>query len=425
MKHYGKSVPIYLIAAVFLNLFAIGRAHANPPVYALEHLTATAVSASEIDLSWSAIAENPATTGYKVERETPIGGGFTTINANTNSAGASYVDTNLSPSVTYRYRITAINSDGYGSPSGDPYGLPSATTLAAAAYVPPPDTPTGLTLTPTSGSQLTISWTAPSQAVTVYKIDRSVGGGFGPFVSSTTGTSYADVNLSPGGTYGYRVYAINNSGMSDATQAVYATMPLPPSGPGNVKAAGGDGQVTVSWSPSYASIGGVDSYIVTGPNNISVSLPTSSLSTTIAGLTNGTIYSFYVSAQNVAGQGPAVQANSVTPTTSTPQAAPPPVPTPPPPTPTTPPPAGGSPSPTPPSSSTGFYFTFLLQQGMRGVAVMALQNHLTKSGVYSGPITGYFGVLTKAGVIAYQKAHSISPIGIVGPLTRAYLNANL
>ncbi|KKW31881.1 MAG: NLP/P60 protein, partial [Candidatus Kaiserbacteria bacterium GW2011_GWC2_52_8b] len=37
--------------------------------------------------------------------------------------------------------------------------------------------------------------------------------------------------------------------------------------------------------------------------------------------------------------------------------------------------------------------------------------------------TGYFGVLTRAAVQAYQKAHGITPqSGYVGPLTRAALN---
>jgi peptidoglycan hydrolase-like protein with peptidoglycan-binding domain len=77
------------------------------------------------------------------------------------------------------------------------------------------------------------------------------------------------------------------------------------------------------------------------------------------------------------------------------------------------------------SSLPAFYFSFALQQGSRGQAVTALQNRLTGAGFYSGPITGYFGLLTKAGVEAYQRAHHVSAIGVVGPLTRAYLNANL
>jgi N-acetylmuramoyl-L-alanine amidase len=61
---------------------------------------------------------------------------------------------------------------------------------------------------------------------------------------------------------------------------------------------------------------------------------------------------------------------------------------------------------------------------MTGNAVTELQKRLTNEGVYSGPITGYFGPLTSAGVKAYQQKYGISQVGTVGPLTRAKLNAS-
>ncbi len=59
---------------------------------------------------------------------------------------------------------------------------------------------------------------------------------------------------------------------------------------------------------------------------------------------------------------------------------------------------------------------------MQGSDVAELQKRLTDEGVYSGPITGYFGPLTQAGVKEYQIKNGISAIGVVGPLTRAKLN---
>jgi peptidoglycan hydrolase-like protein with peptidoglycan-binding domain len=45
------------------------------------------------------------------------------------------------------------------------------------------------------------------------------------------------------------------------------------------------------------------------------------------------------------------------------------------------------------------------------------------AGLYSGPVTGYFGPLTKAAVVKFQGLHGIKPqSGFVGPLTRAVLN---
>lgn len=60
---------------------------------------------------------------------------------------------------------------------------------------------------------------------------------------------------------------------------------------------------------------------------------------------------------------------------------------------------------------------------MSGDVVTQLQNRLTAEGVYSGPITGYFGQFTLTAVKAYQKKEGIVPVsGLVGPLTRAQLN---
>ena len=71
-----------------------------------------------------------------------------------------------------------------------------------------------------------------------------------------------------------------------------------------------------------------------------------------------------------------------------------------------------------------FNFVSDLKLGMKGDAVTELQKRLTDEGVYSGPITGYFGPLTSTGVKAYQEKYGISKVGIVGPLTRAQLNAS-
>ncbi len=69
-----------------------------------------------------------------------------------------------------------------------------------------------------------------------------------------------------------------------------------------------------------------------------------------------------------------------------------------------------------------FRFTNMLHVGSRGDDVTELQKRLTEEGVYSGPITGYFGSLTFAAVKAYQAKNGIQAIGIVGPKTLASLN---
>lgn len=70
-----------------------------------------------------------------------------------------------------------------------------------------------------------------------------------------------------------------------------------------------------------------------------------------------------------------------------------------------------------------YTFTTYLGVGSKGAAVTALQNLLTSLGDYSGPVTGYFGPLTAAGVKNFQKANGIAQVGFVGPQTRGALNA--
>ena len=79
------------------------------------------------------------------------------------------------------------------------------------------------------------------------------------------------------------------------------------------------------------------------------------------------------------------------------------------------------------SNSSSSYFNRYLYQGMtaQGVAdpdVTALQKLLAAKGLYSGPITGYFGPLTKVAVQTYQKKNGLKQLGVVGPSTRVLLN---
>ena len=82
------------------------------------------------------------------------------------------------------------------------------------------------------------------------------------------------------------------------------------------------------------------------------------------------------------------------------------------------------------SGSISLTFSKALRVGMTssGVSdpeVTALQQRLKTDKFYSGPITGYFGPLTKSALEAYQKKNGLSPIGSVGPATRALLNKGI
>jgi DNA-binding beta-propeller fold protein YncE/lysophospholipase L1-like esterase len=86
-------------------------------------LTATAVSTSEIDLTWSASTDNVGVAGYKIYRNsspTPVA---------LVTTGASYSDTGLTASTTYSYSVSSYDAAGNESAQSTP--PISATTLSA------------------------------------------------------------------------------------------------------------------------------------------------------------------------------------------------------------------------------------------------------------------------------------------------------
>jgi hypothetical protein len=70
----------------------------------------------------------------------------------------------------------------------------------------------------------------------------------------------------------------------------------------------------------------------------------------------------------------------------------------------------------------GYVFSVHLEYGMTSKAVTELQKRLTAKGVYTGPITGYYGSLTTTAVKLFQKENNLEQLGSVGPGTRAALN---
>ena len=169
-------------------------------------LTATAVSSSAIDLSWSAplSSGSSAIVGYRIEASSTRTGVWSELVANTGNTSTTYEDTGLSPNTTRYYRVSAINSFGTGIPS---------TIEGATTELDVPDVPRQLTAQTQGTSAIELDWTAPlprgTAPVTGYRIQRSSRGtgGWQSLVTNTgsTTTRYTDDGLSPGTTRYYRV----------------------------------------------------------------------------------------------------------------------------------------------------------------------------------------------------------------------------
>ncbi len=57
--------------------------------------------------------------------------------------------------------------------------------------------------------------------------------------------------------------------------------------------------------------------------------------------------------------------------------------------------------------------------------VRVVQQRLRDWGYYDGPVTGYYGELTKAGVIRFQRKHGLNPEGYLGELTLQKIGINV
>lgn len=189
-------------------------------------LTATMFDEDRIDLSWSAPSSDGGQpiTGYKIERESPTGGGWSTLIADTGNTSTTYSNTILLSSTQYNYRVSAINSVGTGSPSN-----------ADSAYTRP-DAPTSLIATATTGvgGSIDLSWIASSGTITGYGILREtpIGGGFA-WVADDASSPYNDSGLAGGVQFNYKIYAYNpdgNSTYSNTDDATTFDGPDPPTG---------------------------------------------------------------------------------------------------------------------------------------------------------------------------------------------------
>ncbi|QJD86852.1 S-layer homology domain-containing protein [Cohnella herbarum] len=164
-----------------------------------------------------------------------------------------------------------------------------------------PDAPTGVTAT-TGNGEATVSFTAPAydggSAITGYTITSSPGG----LTASGSSSPIKITGLTNGTDYVFTVVATNAEGDSIASAASNAVTPMTvPDAPTNVQAKVGNGEATVSFTaPAYNGGSAITGYTVTSiPGGLTATGTASPIK--ITGLTNGTSYTFTVTAANAAG----------------------------------------------------------------------------------------------------------------------------
>jgi hypothetical protein len=126
------------------------------------------------------------------------------------------------------YNVMHGAEGGAGSPlsfnANNCYGSGSGTTDAT-----PPTTPTGLTATAVSTSQINLAWTASTDTggsgLAGYKIYRG-----GVQIATTAGTSYQNTGLTASTNYSYTVSAYDAAGNNSAQSGSVSATTQPPSG---------------------------------------------------------------------------------------------------------------------------------------------------------------------------------------------------
>ncbi len=196
----------YICSSYYTALF-FGLNVTGPP--APTGLAVTGTTDTSVSLSWTAVS---GAASYNVYRNG--------TKANTSAVtGTSYTDTGLASGTTYSYTVAAV--DGSGSVGAQSPAVNATTTGTPAG----PPAPTGLTVTGTTDTTVSLGWTAVSGAAS-YNVYRN---GTKANTSAVTGTSYTDTGLTASTTYSYTVAAVNSSGTVGAqSAAVNATTAATP-----------------------------------------------------------------------------------------------------------------------------------------------------------------------------------------------------
>ncbi|WP_419919142.1 fibronectin type III domain-containing protein [Candidatus Poriferisocius sp.] len=229
----------------------LGRTIAKAP-NAPSGLTPT-ISSRQIQLRWTAPADNGAPiTAYTVQCRL-ADRGTTTGNCNNNSwaphtivTGTSTTITTLNNGKTYEIRVRATNSVG---------NSPWSTVNTAVSDRP--SSPTNLRAV-TSGRSIAVSWSAPASGglpVTSYTVDYCTGGCTSWSTRTVSGnppaTSTTLTGLRTSSTYNVRIQASNAVGSSAWSRSTSATTPTPPSKPSQLRITNtASAKLTISFTPS-------------------------------------------------------------------------------------------------------------------------------------------------------------------------------
>jgi subtilisin family serine protease len=180
-----------------------------------QSLVATAVSSTQVNLSWSDTSDNE--TGFRIERALGTTGTYATV-ATVAAGTTSYSNTGLSASTTYTYRVFALNNTAVSASS-------NTFTVTTDVGVQQPVAPSNLRVTGVTRSSVSLAWDHSDGAFSGQYVVQRLSGKSWVEVGRTNLRMYTHSGLSARTKYTYRVYAIYSSGNSGTSnQAVGTTL---------------------------------------------------------------------------------------------------------------------------------------------------------------------------------------------------------
>jgi titin len=269
-------------------------------------VTSSKLAATSLSLSWLVPASNggSAITDYKVEVSSNGGLLWSTIEdgvANNLSVDVS----NLLKNKIYKFRVSAINSVGFGFVS-DVYEVRTLATV--------PSAPSALAVTDLQSNSVTLGWSAPADfggvSLTDYVVETSRDGISWTVVphAASVARSLKINGLAPGMAYQTRVSAVSSVGQSEFLTGSFSTLLVAPTVARSLSSSAVTAtSLTLSWLlPSSNGGAAITDYKVEVSSNCStykvINRPISvNLGFNVTGLKPGTKYCFRVSAGNSIG----------------------------------------------------------------------------------------------------------------------------
>jgi len=260
-------------------------------------------SNAQATVSWAAPSSNggAAITSYLVTSTPGVHSCTFSVPAG-GAASPSCTVLGLTNGRSYTFTVSATNSAGTSEQSA-----PSA----SAIPVTTPSAP--MSVVGTSGDgRVNLSWAAPLQnggtEITDYEVWYSAFS-VGPFVTFaepvSTNRTAAVTGLTNGSTYYFKIVAVNAVGLGETSAMSAGVVPAAvPGVPTSVLAERGDELATISWVAPASNGATITGYTATSnPGGLTCVWASGPLSCDVLGLTNGTSYTFTVSATNSVGEG--------------------------------------------------------------------------------------------------------------------------